>query len=140
MRALVAAALLLLTVPAAAREAEPQLHEVRIDLDIGVERAANSAYFDAQYTFTPGSINRTDDVVAILRRFVRHPSSLWARIIRHGYTRESVTGGRLGGILNLGPAYASAEAGLEHDLVDFDPLEHAYWAVPLTVEAGLRPV
>src|SRR5687767_13320637 len=113
MRSLAFAAVCLLAVPAAAREAEPQAHEVRVDLDIAVERQANSASFDAQYTFTPSALNRTDDVVPILRRFVRHPSALWGRVRRLGYTRESVTGGDVGGILQLGPGYASGEVGLE---------------------------
>src|SRR5262245_58375258 len=111
MRCLALAAATFIAFPAAAREAEPQKHEVRLDLDVGVEKEANSAFFDAQYTFTPASINRTDDVVPILRRYVRHPSALWVRARRLGYTRESVTGGDLGGILHLSPAYVSGEVG-----------------------------
>lgn len=140
MRSLALVAVGLYAIPAAAREAEPQPHEVRIDLDIGVERLANSASFDAQYTFTPSAINRTDDVVPILRRFVRHPSAIWVRARRLGYTRESVTGGDVGGTLQLGPVYASGEVGFEHDLVDYDPGEHAYWALPVTLEGGFRPI
>jgi hypothetical protein len=141
MRALAAAAMVLSSFPAAAaREADPQAHEVRIDLDIAIERQANAALFDAQYTFTPETLNRTDEVVPTLRRFVRRASAIWARVIRLGYTRESVTGGALGGILHLGPVHASAELGIEHDLVDYDPGEHAYWALPVTAELGFRPI
>lgn len=127
--------------PAAAqREAEPQAHEVRLDVDISVEREANGALVEGTYIFTPSKLNRVDEVVPILRRFVRHPSALWVRIIRHGYSREPVTGAAAGGILQLGPTYVSATGGIEYNVVDYDPGEHAYWALPLQVEAGVRPM
>ena len=124
----------------AQRQPEPQAHEVRLDVDISVEREANGAFIDGQYTFTPSKLNRVDEVVPILRRFVRHPSALWVRIIRHGYSREPVTGAAAGGILQLGPTYVSATGGIEYDVVDYDPGEHAYWALPLQLEAGVRPM
>jgi hypothetical protein len=133
----VLAAVLGAAAPAAARD--PQRHEVRVDLDLGLEREASAADLDAQYTFTPPAIDREDDVPPILRRFVRRPSAIWARVRRLGHSREPVTGAALGGVLHLGPGYAGAEVGVEHDVVAYDDTEHAYLAAPLSVEAGLRP-
>jgi hypothetical protein len=135
-----AAAALAATPAAAQRTPEPQAHEVRLDVDISVERQANGALIDGQYTFTPSKLNRVDEVVPILRRFVRHPSAVWVRIMRHGYSREPVTGASAGGILQLGPAYITGNAGIEYDIVDYDPGEHAYWALPFSGEVGFRPL
>lgn len=128
------------TTAAAQRTPEPQAHEVRLDVDISVEKEANGAFIEGQYTFTPAKINRVDEVVAILRRFVRHPSSFWLRIVRFGYTREPVTGAAAGGVVQLGPAYVAGDVGIEYNVVDYDPTEYAYWAVPFTLEAGFRPM
>jgi hypothetical protein len=125
---------------AQSREPEPQAHEVSLSLDISVESEANAALVEAQYTYTPSKINRVDEVVPILRRFVRHPSAVWLRILRFGYTREPVTGGSVGGVLHLGPAYVGGDVGVQHDVVDYDRFEHAYWAAPFSLEAGLRPM
>jgi hypothetical protein len=139
---------LLVLLPAVARaqdeprQPQPQRHEVRVDVDISTYQGGNSALVDAQYTFTPESLDRGDEVVPYLRRFVRHPSAVWARILRFGTTDEQVTGARLGGILQLasGRVYASGEAGIEVDSIDNDPAEPGYWAAAYTVEAGARPV
>ncbi len=140
-RLLLPAVLGLVPVTAAARTPEPQQNEVRIDMDIRVERGGNGAFFDAQYTFTPGGVNRTDEVVPLLRRFVRHPSALWLRVQRDGNTREQITGAKAGGVLQLadGLVYGSAEGGIENDAVDYDPFEVGYWALPVTGEVGFRP-
>jgi hypothetical protein len=137
---LLAAGVALAATPAAAqRQPEPQAHEVRLDVDISVEREANGAYVEGQYTWTPAKLNRVDEVVPILRRYVRHPSAVWVRILRHGYSREPVTGASAGGILQLGPAYVTATGGIEYNVVEYDPGEHAYWALPVQAEAGFRP-
>lgn len=138
--AAIALACALATPAAAQRTPEPQAHEVRLDVDISVEREANGANIEGTYTFTPSKINRVDEVVPILRRFVRHPSAIWVRLLRNGYSREPVTGASAGGILQLGPLYVSGGAGIEQDVVDYDPLEEAYWAVPFFGELGFRPM
>jgi hypothetical protein len=130
-----------LAAPAAAqRTPEPQAHEVRLDVDISVEREANGANIEGTYIFTPSKINRVDEVVPILRRFVRHPSAIWVRLLRNGYSREPVTGGSAGGILQLGPAYVTGGAGIELNVVDYDPTEDGYWALPFIAEVGFRPM
>src|SRR6188474_2578662 len=116
MRSGVAAALLLaLSTPAAARVADPQAHEVKLDLDISVESLANAALIDARYIFTPARIDRNDEVVPTLRRFVRHPSNVYVRALRDGYTREPRTGIFGGGRLDLGSFDVGGEVGAEYD-------------------------
>ena len=127
---------------AGAREEEPQLHEVVVDVDLKVESRANGALINASYTFTPGAINRTDEVVPILRRFVRHPSSLFIGVARTGSTIEEISSARAGGTLQLagGRIYASADGGIDYYVTSNDPNEHGYWAVPINVEVGFRPL
>jgi hypothetical protein len=127
---------------AAAIEPEPQQHEVRLDIDLQSERGASGAFVDAQYTWTPGALNRVDEVVPILRRFIRHKTALWVGIGRNGNTREQVTGARAGGIVQVldGRLYTSGEVGIEYDVLSYDRNEHAYWAAPVMVEVGARPL
>jgi hypothetical protein len=139
------AVLLLLLSSAAARERErepdPQRHELRLDLDISVANLANSALFDGQYTFTPGALNRHDEVVPALRRFVRHPSTLWLRVMRDGSSIDTRTGLHAGasGELLGGRLFGALEAGVERDEVNYDPRECGYDAAPFALEAGGRP-
>jgi len=140
MRSGVAAALLLaLSTPAAARVADPQAHEVKLDLDISVESLANAALIDARYIFTPARIDRNDEVVPTLRRFVRHPSNVYVRALRDGYTREPRTGIFGGGRLDLGSFDVGGEVGAEYDENGYDDTEHGFFLVPFTVDAGFRP-
>jgi hypothetical protein len=141
-------ALALVLVPALARaqrEADPQQHEVDVSVDISVETAANAALFDLQYTFTPAGIDRRDVVPAIVRRFERHPSSLWAHIVHDGGSREAITSARLGGILNpVDFLYLEGEAGVERNLTLFDApgqggREYGYFAARLRAGVGVRP-
>ncbi len=142
MRRLRALALVLfLPTTAVAREAEPQQHEVRVDVEMQIETQANGAFVTGQYTWTPRALNRVDEVVPILRRFVRHPSELWIRIGRNGNTREQITGARAGGVLQLvdGRLYAGGEIGIEYDTPTYDPNERGYFGMPFDLEVGGRP-
>src|SRR5262245_1860303 len=115
--------LALLLVPALARaqrEPDPEQHEVDVNVDINVQTGGNEALFDAKYTFTPSGIDRRDVIPAAVRRFERHPTSFWARIVHNGGSRETTTGIRLGTALNLGFLYLDGEAGVERDLTTFD--------------------
>lgn len=130
---------------AAEREPEPEQHEVDIGVDILVESLANSALLDLQYTFTPAGIDRHDVVPAIVRRFERHPTSFWARIVHFGGSREAITSARLGGILNpIDLLYIETEIGVERDLTRFDaPIdggrEYGYFAARFHAGVGVRP-
>jgi hypothetical protein len=140
MRSLAAALLLLtLSLPAAARTPDPQAHEVKLDLDISIESLANAALFDGRYTYTPARLDRNDEVVPTLRRFVRHPSYVYARGYRDGYTREPRTGIAAGGRYDLGRLDVGGEIGAEYDEIGHDPNEHGFFLVPFSVEAGGRP-
>lgn len=147
MRALAVASVMVLT-PAAAvaawgRRPQPQLHEFRADVDVSAIRQGNSAVIDLQYTFTPSALERRDAVVPALRRFVRHPSAVWARLHRDGSTLEGRTSLNLGGIGYLlgGRVHATGEVGIEHDEIKHDPFEDtSYLAMPATLELGGRPL
>jgi hypothetical protein len=147
MRRVAAIGLWLVPALAAAAEPDPQQHEIDVSVDIGVESGANAALFDAMYIFTPAGIDRRDVLPAIVRRFERHPSAVWARIAHLGATRETVTGIRLGGIYQPfdGALYLQGEGGVERDLTNFDrPTtiqggEYGYFAARLRGEVGFRP-
>lgn len=141
------AALLALAVTALAHTARadrtpvPQPHEIRADLDLAVADSANSAVVGLQYTWTPTALDRFDPVAPPLRRFVRHPNALWARLAHDGSILDTRSGVHAGGALHLfdGRLYGLAEIGAELDTVIYDTREDGYVAMPAQVEVGLRP-
>jgi hypothetical protein len=136
-----AVALLALAGMAQARKPVPQQHELRLDVDISIENEANTAIVDFQYIFTPKSLNRFDEVVPALRRYVRHPSALWLRATRFGSSLDATTSAKVGGIGQLldGKFFTLAEVGIEYDDVLYDLAEDSYLAMPFTLELGGRP-
>src|SRR5262249_34321844 len=132
--------LALLLVPALARaqrEPDPQQHEVDVNVDINVQTGGNAALFDARYTYTPSGVDRRDVVPPTARRFGRHPTAFWARIVHDGGSREQITGVRLGFILNpVDFLYVEGEGGVERDRTLFDEpsaggREYGYFAARL---------
>jgi hypothetical protein len=122
------------------RREEPQPHEWAADIDITVSELSNSALVAIQYTWTPESLNRFDEVVPALRRFVRHPSSLFARVRHDGNTIDTRSAVEAGGALHLidGRIFVQAQGGVERDEVRYN-FEDVYWAAPFTLEIGGRP-
>jgi hypothetical protein len=143
MRRAVVAMLALLAGRAEARDAEPQLHEVRADLDVDVEQGANAALVDAQYTFSFGGIDKNDGEPPFLRRYLTHPSSVWFHVRHDGGTREAITSFELGGELDPwdGVVYARIEGGVGRHLTIYDePEEFGYYFAAVSAEIGFRPI
>ena len=136
--------ILVLASPALAQEL--QYHEVSADADVSIESGTNTSTAALQYTLTPEGIDRQDEVIPSLRRFVRHPSSAFVRIFRKGSVSiESRTGVALGGVLHLfdGAFYAGGDIGLQRNDVLFDDFmggEGHYDILPFHLELGGRPV
>src|SRR5262249_38670336 len=135
---------LLLAPPAPAQEL--QYHEVSADADVSIESGTNTSTAALQYTLTPEGIDRQDEVIPSLRRFVRHPSSAFVRIFRKGSVSiESRTGVALGGGRHLFDRafYAGGDIGLQRNDVLFDDFmggEGHYDILPFHLELGGRPV
>src|SRR5262249_61144385 len=103
--------ILVLAPPAPAQEL--QYHEVSADADVSIESGTNTSTAALQYTLTPEGIDRQDEVIPSLRRFVRHPSSAFVRIFRKGSVSiESRTGVALGGGVHLVGGRFFARGGL----------------------------
>jgi hypothetical protein len=128
--------------PAAAKDVEPQNNEVAVDVDASFAKAGdNDSDVSATYTWFPGALDKNDEVVPVLRRFVRQPLELGGRLIRTNDVTDTISGlgafaeGWLGGI-----GYGRAELGLEYDDVVNDPTdeEHAFIAGNARFEAGAR--
>lgn len=136
------AGLLVAAGAADAKEPDPKLHEVKAQVDIAAANQANWSLVDVQYTLSFGGIDRNDAVAPELRRFVRHPSAVWARFRRLGSTLDKRTGIGLGGVLYLldGRLYGAGEVGIELDTVEYDPFEDGYFAAPFRLEIGGRPM
>jgi hypothetical protein len=132
----------LLAVPVAADEL--QYHEVSAMADIAIESGANTSTLDLQYVLTPGGIDRQDEVIPALRRFVRHPSFLYAAFHRRGATALTTDNGfAIGGALHLfdGVVYGKGEIGLQRTGVSYDDTrEDRYDTMPFTLELGGRPI
>ena len=139
-----ALALILLASPVLAEE--PQYHEVTADADVSIESGANTATAGVKYTLSFGGIDRQDEVIPALRRFVRHPSAVWVRIDRRGSSAvESETSVNVGGILHLfdGALHLSGEAGVSRNDVLFDDFyggEDYYDTATYHLELGGRPL
>ena len=121
---------------------EKQTHEWTADIDITLSQLSSSALIDIGYTWTPETLERYDEVVPALRRFVRRPSSLTAHIRHDGsplVTRSTLEGG---GTLQLldGRAYLAGTGGIERALVNYSYDEDIYWSAPLGAEVGGRPL
>lgn len=146
MRGAVVAVAVLLAARAGAAEPEaepePQVHEVRADLDVDVEKGANAALVDAQYTFSPGGIDKNDGEPPFLRRFLTHPSAVWFHVRHDGGTREAITTLAIGGELDPwdGIVYARVEAGVGRHLTIYaEPEELGYFFASISAEVGVRP-
>jgi hypothetical protein len=133
--------LLLFASTARAERSERQAHEVGADVDITLAEQSNAALIVIQYMWTPETLERYDEVVPALRRFVRHPSALVARFRHDGGTLDTRSALEGGGTLHLleGRLYASGLGGIERDQVHYN-FEDVYWTTPFTVEAGARPL
>jgi hypothetical protein len=133
---------LFLAVPAAAQEL--QYHEISAMADISIESGANTSTVDLQYILTPGGIDRQDEVIPALRRFVRHPSALYVQLHRRGASALTTdTSFAVGGVLHLfdGVIYGKGEIGINRTLVAYDETrEDRYDTVPFTLEVGGRPI
>ncbi len=135
--------ILLVAAPALAQEL--QYHEVSAEADVSIESGTNTSTAGIQYTLTPEGIDRQDEVIPALRRFVRHPSSAWVRIYRKGSSSiESGTAVAVGGVLHVldGALYASGDIGLQRNDVLFDDFmggEDHYDSLPFHLELGGRP-
>ncbi|MFH0903545.1 MAG: hypothetical protein V2A73_23190 [Pseudomonadota bacterium] len=142
--ATLATALVTLTAAApgaqARKKPDPQQHEVGASLDVLPSNVWTQSTLDLQYTWTPAFLDRNDEVVPALRRFVRQPDSLWARIHYDSITLESHTALHGGGILSLldRRLFASGEVGLRWDALDRN-FENDYLSIPVSVELGGRP-
>jgi hypothetical protein len=125
----------------AERRAQPQAHEWSADLVVTASELSNAAMVAIQYVWTPETLDRFDVVVPALRRFVRHPSSLFARVRHDGNTIDQRSSLEGGGVLQLlgGHLYASGQAGIERDQVRYSFDEDVYWAAPFRLEVGGRP-
>jgi hypothetical protein len=140
-----AAAAAVLAIPLdahARRRSNPQAHEVRVDVDISVANQANASFIDAQYSyFFPSPLQSEDEVAPALRRFVRHPSEIFVRLVRDGSTIDTRTSLAAGSMIHLvdGVFYVGAQAGVELDDVRYDPSEGTYVTAPVQVDLGGRP-
>ena len=123
-----------------ARRSEPQAHEVNANVDITLSEQSNAALIVVNYLWTPETIERYDEVVPALRRFVRHPSAVIARFRHDGGTLDTRSALEAGGILHLlgGHLYASGLGGIERDQVHYN-FEDVYWTTPFSAELGGRP-
>ncbi len=127
---------------AGAREPEPQEQEVDANVDIGVANEYDGSTFDVQYLYTPEGLNRVDEVHPVLRRFVHHPSALFADVNRFADSNAlSTSSAQVGGIGYLfdGLLYGTAQGGFEIDRVN-NANEDGYWTLPYRAEVGVRPL
>jgi hypothetical protein len=125
-----------------AREFQPQNNEVTVDVDANfARRGQNNSDVTVKYTWLPQALDRNDIVVPQLRRFVRQPLELGAKMQRAGDATDTVTG-----LYGFGQAwladllYGHAEVGFEYDQVQNEQLtiENAFIAGSGRVEAGVR--
>jgi hypothetical protein len=132
-----------LAAPRAARAADPvpQNNEVEVNVDATFATQSNESLVDGVYRYYVAPLDKKDDVVPALRRFVHHPSTLFV----HG-DRDSEVGGTstyLGGGAEwwLGDrAFVGGEAGGSYvDVIRDDDAEGSYLDASLRAEAGFRP-
>jgi hypothetical protein len=128
--------------PAAARDVEPQNNEVAVEVDATFAKAGdNDSDLTATYTWFPGAIDKNDEVVPVLRRFVRQPIELGGQLGRVNDVTDTISSlsgfgqAWLGGI-----GYGRADLGVEYDSVLNDPPkeENAFLAGNARFEAGAR--
>jgi hypothetical protein len=128
--------------PAAAKDVEPQNNEIAVEVDASFAKAGdNDSDVTATYTWFPGALDKNDEVVPLLRRFVRQPLEIGGRLTRTNDVTDTISGldgfaqAWLGGI-----GYGRADLGLEYDSVINDPIgeEHAFLAGNARLEAGAR--
>jgi hypothetical protein len=128
--------------PAAARDFEAQNNEVDVQVDATFAKAGdNDSDVTATYTWFPGAIDKNDEVVPLLRRFVRQPLEIGGRLSRVNDVTDTITG--LDGFAEAwlaGIGYGRADLGLEYDSVLNDPPreENAFLAGNVRLEAGVR--
>ena len=128
--------------PAAAKDVEPQNNEIAVEVDASFAKAGdNDSDVTATYTWFPGALDKNDEVVPLLRRFVRQPLEIGGRLTRTNDVTDTISGldgfaqAWLGGI-----GYGRVDLGLEYDSVINDPIgeEHAFLGGNARLEAGAR--
>jgi hypothetical protein len=128
--------------PAAARDVEPQNNEIAVDVDASFAKAGdNDSDVSATYTWFPGALDKNDEVVPVLRRFVRQPLEIGGSLTRMNDVTDTTTG--LSGFAQAwlgGIGYGRADLGLDYDSVINDPTgeEHAFLAGNARLEVGAR--
>lgn len=127
---------------AGARELVPQNNEVNFDVDATfAKHGRNESDLNLAYTWYPAPLDRNDEVVPMLRRFVRQPLEIGGRLGRVTDVTDEVTGlYAFAQAWLIDRLYARAQAGLEYDRVtnEMSRLEDAFVSSNLRAEAGAR--
>jgi hypothetical protein len=127
---------------AAAKDITPQNNEVATDITASFANTGdNDSDVSIVYTWYPEALDKNDEVVPLLRRYVRQPTEIGGKATINNDITDTIYGlhafgqGWLGGL-----GYGRGEAGLEYDAVINDPddIEHAFLAANLRAEAGVR--
>ena len=145
LAAALATALLAVPLAASGKEPQPQNNEVSFDVDATFARARqNSSDLRLGYTWYPGALDKNDEVVPALRRFVRQPTEIGVRLQRGGDAYDAITG-FYGSALAWLPGdlvYGQVELGVEYDSVEneLQRIENAFVAGVARAEAGVRVI
>jgi hypothetical protein len=130
------------------RRRRPQNNEVDFQADVIFQGGANryqpdnASRMSVGYVWLPGGgLDKNDEVVPMLRRFIRQPLELGARFERRSDQFDTVSG--LVGLVRYWPipfVYGQLELGVENDEVENDEnqSEGSYWASVVRAEAGVR--
>jgi hypothetical protein len=126
-----------------AKDVQPQNNEIAVDVDATFAKARqNSSDVQASYTWFPDGLDRNDEVVPALRRFVRQPLMIGARVERYGDAYDAITGlyGDARAWLPGDVLYGKLELGLEYDSVENEVqrIENAFLAGVARGEVGVR--
>jgi hypothetical protein len=123
-------------------QVDPQPNELSAFVEIAPSNDGIFSIFTAQYTRFFPPLDRKDEVVPILRRFVRHPSEVYLRFERLGSQSDSRTALVAGGTLQLldGRVYGTGELGIAKEDIAYDDNEGGYVDAPFRLEVGGRPL
>jgi hypothetical protein len=142
LAALAAAAAIVAPRAAAARDPFPQPGEVTVDIDTTFGgKFRNNATIDFLYLHSFEPLDKRDEVVPALRRFVRHPSTFYVHGLRDDLANDTTSyvgaGGQLwlSDQLFLGGELGGEYVGVKND----DEREGAYLGATARVEGGFRP-
>jgi hypothetical protein len=132
----------------APRQVRPQNNEIAFEADVVFQSGenkynpSNESHLFVQYTWLPGAgLNKNDEVVPILRRFIRQPLELTTRFERRSDEFDSTLGLHVGGTYwPISRVYVQASVGGEWNEVENDASdsEGVYIAGVLRSEVGVR--